>query len=327
MQKVKTTVMLSVPLIIEKVYHNSIVPTIEKSRVLKWMDQHLPRVLYWLIGKKLVKTFGGKLRFFGVGGSKMDPKVEEFLIKCRFPYAVGYGLTETAPLVCNVLVNKRKRLGSIGVASYKVDIRLDNMDPKTGEGEIVCRGDNVMLGYYKDPERTVQVLDEEGWFRTNDIATVDKDGYYYIKGRLSNTILGPSGENIYPEEIEMVINDMAGVDESLVMEKNGELVAMVKFDDNVLNWNQETEDQWFEKAEALKKSVLEFVNKTVGKNSKINKVEAMKEPFEKTATQKIRRYKYKEGQEGIDEEAEIAKEEMPKEALKDKNLEAPEKKE
>ena len=327
MQKVKPTVMLSVPLIIEKVYHNSIVPTIEKSRVLKWMDQHLPRVLYWLIGKKLVKTFGGKLRFFGVGGSKMDPKVEEFLIKCRFPYAVGYGLTETAPLVCNVLVNKRKRLGSIGVASYKVDIRLDNMDPKTGEGEIVCRGDNVMLGYYKDPERTVQVLDEEGWFRTNDIATVDKDGYYYIKGRLNNTILGPSGENIYPEEIEMVINDMAGVDESLVMEKNGELVAMVKFDDNLLNWNQETEDQWFEKAEALKKSVLEFVNKTVGKNSKINKVEAMKEPFEKTATQKIRRYKYKEGQEGIDEEAEIAKEEIPKEALKDKNLEVPEKKE
>ena len=193
--------------------------------------------------KKSVLEFVNKT----VGKNSKINKVEEFLIKCRFPYAVGYGLTETAPLVCNVLVNKRKRLGSIGVASYKVDIRLDNMDPKTGEGEIVCRGDNVMLGYYKDPERTVQVLDEEGWFRTNDIATVDKDGYYYIKGRLNNTILGPSGENIYPEEIEMVINDMAGVDESLVMEKNGELVAMVKFDDNLLNWNQETEDQWFEK--------------------------------------------------------------------------------
>ncbi len=302
MQKVKPTIMLSVPLIIEKIYHHSIAPTIEKSRVLKWMDQHLPRILYWFIGKKLIKTFGGKLRFFGVGGSKIDTKVEEFLIKCRFPYAVGYGLTETAPLVCNVIVNKRKRLGSIGLASYKVDIRLDNVDPKTGEGEIVCRGDNVMLGYYKDPERTVEVLDEEGWFRTNDIATVDDDGYYYIKGRLNNTILGPSGENIYPEEIEMVINDIAGVDESLVLEKNGELVAMVKFDDNVLNWNQVTEDQWFEKAEALKKSVLEFVNKTVGKNSKINKVEAMKEPFEKTATQKIRRFKYKEEQKDASEE-------------------------
>ena len=292
MHKVKPTIMLSVPLIIEKIYHNSIVPTIAKSRLLTWMDQHLPRILYWFIGKKLVSTFGGKLRFFGVGGSKLDPKVEEFLIKCRFPYAVGYGLTETAPLVCNVMVNKRKRLGSIGVASYKVEIRLDNVDYKTGEGEIVCRGDNVMMGYYKDPERTIQVLDEDGWFRTGDIATVDKNGYYYIKGRLNNTILGASGENIYPEEIEMVINNMEGVNESLVMEDHGSLVALVKFDDNVLNWNQESEDQFFEKLDELKKSVQEFVNKAVGKNSKIDKVEAMKDPFEKTATQKIRRYKY-----------------------------------
>ena len=293
MRKVKPTIMLSVPLIIEKIYHNSVVPTIEKSRLLKWMDQHTPKILYWMIGKKLINTFGGKLRFFGVGGSKLDPKVEEFLIKSHFPYAVGYGLTETAPLVCNVLVNKRKRLGSIGVASYKVEIRLDNVDHRTGEGEIVCRGDNVMMGYYKDPERTIKVLDEDGWFRTGDIATMDKNGYYFIKGRLNNTILGASGENIYPEEIEMVINNMEGVNESLVMEDNGSLVALVKFDDNVLNWNQETEDQFFEKLDELKKSVQEFVNKAVGKNSKIDKVEAMKDPFEKTATQKIRRYKYK----------------------------------
>lgn len=292
MQKVKPTIMLSVPLIIEKVYHQSVVPTIQKSRLLRWMDEHLPRLLYWFIGRQLVKKFGGKLRFFGVGGSKLDTKVEEFLIKCKFPYAVGYGLTETAPLVCNVIVNKRKRLGSIGLASYNVEIKLNNPNPETGEGEIVCRGDNVMLGYYKDPERTIKVLDEYGWFRTGDIATMDKNGYYYIKGRLNNTILGPSGENIYPEEIEMVINNIPVVDESLVMEKNGELVALVKFQDNALNWNQESEDQFFEKLDSLKKSVMEFVNKTVGKHSKINKVEAMKEPFEKSATQKIRRFKY-----------------------------------
>ena len=292
MHKVKPTIMLSVPLIIEKVYHQSVVPTIQKSRLLRWMNEHLPKVLYWFIGRQLVKKFGGKLRFFGVGGSKLDTKVEEFLIKCKFPYAVGYGLTETAPLVCNVIVNKRKRLGSIGLASYNVEIKLDNPNPETGEGEIVCRGDNVMLGYYKDPERTIKVLDEYGWFHTGDIATMDKNGYYYIKGRLNNTILGPSGENIYPEEIEMVINNIPVVDESLVMEKNGELVALVKFQDNVLNWNQESEDQFFEKVDNLKKSVMEFVNKTVGKHSKINKVEAMKEPFEKSATQKIRRFKY-----------------------------------
>lgn len=294
MHKVKPTIMLSVPLIIEKIYNQSVMPTIQKSRLLKWMDEHLPRVLYWFIGRQLIKKFGGKLRFFGVGGSKIDTKVEEFLIKCKFPYAVGYGLTETAPLVCNVIVNKRKRLGSIGLASYNVEIKLDNQNPETGEGEIVCRGDNVMLGYYKDPERTIKVLNEYGWFRTGDIATMDKNGYYYIKGRLNNTILGPSGENIYPEEIEMVINNISGVDESLVMEKNGELVALVKFDDNVLNWNQESEDQLFEKVDALKKTVMDFVNKTVGKHSKINKVEAMKEPFEKSATQKIRRFKYNE---------------------------------
>ena len=304
MHKVKPTIMLAVPLIIEKIYHNSVVPTIAKSRLLRWMDQHMPKILYWFIGRQLVSKFGGKLRFFGVGGSKIDTKVEDFLIKCHFPYAVGYGLTETAPLVCNVIVTKRKRFGSIGVASYKVEVRLDNVDPKTGEGEIVCRGDNVMLGYYKDPERTIKVLDEDGWFRTGDIASMDKDGYYYIKGRLNNTILGPSGENIYPEEIEMVINDIEGVDESLVMEKNGALIALVKFDDNVLDWNQETEDQFFEKLDSLKKSVQEFVNKAVGKNSKIDKVEAMKDPFEKTATQKIRRFKYAENAKKSEEKKE-----------------------
>ena len=294
MKKVKPTIICSVPLIIEKVVKNSVLPTIQKSRVLSWADKKIPKILHWFIGRRMVSTFGGKLTFFGVGGAKLDPAVEQFLIECHFPYAVGYGLTETAPLVCNFMVNKRKRLGSIGVAAYNVDVRLDNVNPSNGEGEIVCRGNNVMLGYYKDPERTIQVLDDEGWFHTNDIATVDKDGYYYIKGRLNNTILGPSGENIYPEEIEQVINNIEGVEESLVMERDGKLVALVKFQDNAINWDQAYEDKFFEELEARKKSVLDWVNKTVGKNSKIGEVDAMKEPFEKTATQKIRRFKYKD---------------------------------
>ncbi len=293
LKKVRPTIMLSVPLVIEKVIKNSVFPTIKKSRVLSWMNRRTPRILHRIIGSRLVKTFGGYLRFFGIGGAKLDPVVEKFLKDCHFPYSPGYGLTETSPLVCNVLVNRRKRIGSIGVASWKVDIRLDNMDPVTGEGEIVCRGDNVMLGYYKDPERTMSVLDDDGWFHTSDIACCDKDGYYYIKGRLNNTILGPSGENIYPEEIEQVINNIEGVDESLVVERDGRLVALVKFDDNVLDWNQASEDQFFETLEARKKAVMEWVNKAVGKNSKIGEVDAMKEPFEKTATQKIRRFLYK----------------------------------
>jgi long-chain acyl-CoA synthetase len=244
------------------------------------------------VGKRLYKSFGGKLHFFGIGGGKLDPVVEEFLKRCRFPYAIGYGLTECAPLVSNAMVGRTK-VGSIGIASFQVEVKLDNVDPATGEGEIVCRGENVMLGYYKDPERTLQVIDDEGWFRTGDVASVDKDGYYFIKGRLNNTIVGPSGENIYPEEIEMVLSDMEGIAESLVMERDGKLVALVKFDDNVLNWDQAYEDKFFENLNARKQAVMEFINKKVGKNSKINEVDAMKEPFEKTATGKIRRFLYR----------------------------------
>ena len=294
MRKVKPTIVCSVPLIIEKVVKNSVLPTIKKSRVLSWADKKLPHILHWFIGRRMVQTFGGALKFFGVGGAKMDPVVEQFLKDCHFPYAVGYGLTETAPLVCNAMVNRKKKVGSIGVASYKVDIRLDNVNPANGEGEIVVRGNNVMLGYYKDPERTLQVLDDEGWFHTNDVASMDEDGYYFIKGRLNNTILGPSGENIYPEEIEQVINNIEGVEESLVMERDGKLVALVKFTDNAINWDQASEDKWFEELENRKNAVMEWVNKAVGKNAKIGEVDAMKEPFEKTATQKIRRFKYKD---------------------------------
>ena len=168
------------------------------------------------------------------------------------------------------------------------------MNPETGEGEIVAKGDNVMLGYYKDPERTRSVLTDDGWFRTNDLACMDSKGRYYIKGRLNNMIRGPSGENIYPEEIEQVINNFGGVNESLVLERNGRLVALVKFDDNVLNWDQASEDKFFENLQAKKKAVLDYVNKHVGKSSKVNSVEVVKQNFEKTATQKIRRFKYKE---------------------------------
>lgn len=292
MKKVRPSVMCSVPLIIEKVYRKSIVPTVESSRTLKWMQKSLPWLFYRLVGGRLYKSFGGKLHFFGVGGSKLDPVVEAFLKKCHFPYAIGYGLTECAPLVCNAMVG-RTVVGSIGIPSYKVEVRLDNVNPETGEGEIVCRGDNVMLGYYKDPERTQQVIDDDGWFHTNDVAIVDKYGNFHIKGRLNNTILGPSGENIYPEEIEQVINNEEGVSESLVVERDGKLVALVKFEDNVLDWNLEGEERFYEKVESLQKTLQERINRLLGKNSQVSKVDAMKEPFEKSATQKIRRFLYK----------------------------------
>ena len=297
LKETRPTIMLSVPLIIEKIFRNSIVPTIRRSRVLRWMQRKMPWLLYRLIGMKLRSTFGGRLKFFGIGGSKLDTHVEEFLKKAKFPYAIGYGLTETAPLICNAGV-KYTKPGSTGVAAYGVSVKLINVNPETGEGEIVAKGDNVMLGYYKDPTRTRSVFTDDGWFRTNDLATVDDKGRYYIKGRLNNMILGPSGENIYPEEIENVINNMEDVSESLVMERDGRLVALVQLNDNIIDWNQEGEDQFFEKLEARKQAILSYVNKHVNKFSKIKEVEVMKEPFEKTATQKIRRFKYKKNESG-----------------------------
>lgn len=295
-QAVKPTTMLSVPLIIEKIYRSSIVPTIKKSRVLSWMNTHMNLLMCKIIGLKLKKTFGGHLSFFGIGGAKLDTEVETFLLRAGFPYAVGYGLTETSPLL-SFTVGKTRAPGSIGYTVKNVELRLDNINPETGEGEIVAKGPNVMLGYYKDPERTRKAFTTDGWFRTNDLACIDEKGRYYIKGRLSNMILGSSGENIYPEEIEQVINGIDDVDESIIVPRDGKLVALVTFNENVIDWNQEGEDEFFRKIEEYKARILGIVNKNVNRTSKVSAVQILREPFEKTATRKIRRFKYlhKEG--------------------------------
>ena len=290
---VKPTIMLSVPLVIEKIYKNSVVPTIAHSRILSWMKEKMPKLLYWFIGMKLKATFGGRLKFFGIGGAKLDETVESFLKMAKFPYAIGYGMTECAPLICTANT-KQTKVGSTGGAAWNVTVRLNDVNAK-GEGEIQVKGDNVMLGYYKDPARTRTMFTDDGWLRTNDLAIRDEKGRYYIKGRLNNMIIGPSGENIYPEEIEKVINDMDEVNESIVMERDGRLVALVQFNDNIIDWDQEGEDKFFEKLEARKQAVLNYVNRHVSKSSKVNSVEVVKEPFEKTATMKIRRFKYKKG--------------------------------
>ncbi|MBQ9548643.1 MAG: AMP-binding protein [Bacteroidales bacterium] len=291
MRKVHPTIICAVPLIIEKIFKSSIRPTIDKSRILSWMEKNMPWLLCRLVGSKLKKSFGGKVKFFGIGGSKLDPAVEEFLLKAHFPYAIGYGLTETAPLITAARVGKTC-VGSIGLPVVGAEVDLWDVNPETGEGEIVVRGDNVMLGYYKDPERTRSVITDDGWFHTGDLAVRDAKGRYFIKGRKGNMIVGPSGENIYPEEIEQVINNISGVNESLVLEREGKLVALIKFDDDVINWNQEQEDKFFESLQARKKAVLDYVNKRVGAHSKVSDVEVQKEPFEKTASQKIRRFLY-----------------------------------
>ena len=298
---VKPTTMLTVPLIIEKVYKGSVLPTIQKSRTLTWMNEHMNGLMCWIIGMKLKATFGGHVSFYGIGGAKLDPEVEKFLLKARFPYAIGYGLTETSPLL-GYSMNGWRTVGSFGYPVYNVQLKLHNVNPETGEGEVVAKGPNVMLGYYKDPKRTKSVFTEDGWFRTSDIAIQDEKGRFYIKGRNSNMILGPSGENIYPEEIENVINNVEGVSESIVVERDGRLVALVAPQENFIQWDKEGEDKLYEKLDAWKKKLLSITNKSVSKASQVSSVEVMKEPFEKTATQKIRRFKYKDSAPTVEEE-------------------------
>ena len=227
--------------------------------------------------------------------------MESFLLKAKFPYAIGYGLTETSPLL-GYAMHGWRTVGSFGYPVYNVKLKLHNVNPETGEGEVVAKGPNVMLGYYKDPKRTKSVFTEDGWFRTSDIAVQDEKGRFYIKGRNSNMILGPSGENIYPEEIENVINNIEGVSESIVVERDGKLVALVQPTENFIDWNKESEDKIYEKLDKWKASLLKFTNKNVSKASQVNSVEVMKEPFEKTATQKIRRFKYKESAPTVESE-------------------------
>ena len=298
---VKPTTMLTVPLIIEKVYKGSVLPTIQKSRTLSWMNEHMNGLMCRIIGMKLKATFGGHISFYGIGGAKLDPEVEKFLLKAKFPYAIGYGLTETSPLL-GYSMNGWRTVGSFGYPVYNVKLKLHNVNPETGEGEVVAKGPNVMLGYYKDPKRTKSAFTEDGWFRTSDIAVQDEKGRFYIKGRNNNMILGPSGENIYPEEIENVINNVEGVSESIVVERDGRLVALVAPQENFIQWDKESEDKLYEKLDAWKKKLLSVTNKNVSKASQVSSIEVMKEPFEKTATQKICRFKYKDSAPTVEEE-------------------------
>lgn len=298
LQTVKPTIMLSVPLIIEKIFRGKIYPEFQKSRLVRMLYATPPvrKILHRVAAKKLKKTFGGELQFFGIGGAKLDPTVERFLLEGKFPYAIGYGLTETSPLLAGAVVGKTK-LGSTGVAMEGVQLRIADADPATGEGEIQAKGNNVMLGYYKAPELTKEVFTEDGWFKTGDRGCFDNKKRLYIKGRIKTMIVGASGENIYPEEIESVINKMRYVLESLVVEKKGKLVAMIhlnmeEIEANFMHMKEEAQQYFNEKTEEILKDIQKKVNEQVNKFSRISQVMLQPNPFEKTPTQKIKRFLY-----------------------------------
>lgn len=298
LQIVKPTLMLTVPLIIEKVYRNSVLPKFTKGKVISTL-YNMPffrKVLHLLAGKKLKKTFGGHVKFFGIGGAKLDKIVERFLIEARFPYAIGYGLTETSPL-CAGASPKVTRWQSTGPAMEGVELKIMNADAVTGEGEIWVKGPNIMRGYYKDPEQTKNVLDENGWFKTGDLGVLDKKNFLYIKGRLKNMIVMNSGENIYPEEIETVINNFNYVGDSIVVEDKGKLVALVYFNKEEIEKKYQhlkTEISAYvdQKIEELTLELKDYVNKRVNKFSRVQLVVSQPDPFQKTATQKIKRFLY-----------------------------------
>ncbi|NOY96016.1 MAG: long-chain fatty acid--CoA ligase [Chlorobi bacterium] len=298
LQQVKPTIMLAVPLIIEKIFRLKILPKFQGNKVIRMLYKvpAIRKKLHRIAGKKLFATFGGELQFFGIGGAKLDSTVERFLLESGFPYAIGYGLTETSPLLAGTTVNN-PRIGSTGLAMPGVELRIADPDPATGDGEVQAKGQNVMRGYYKSPENTKEVFTSDGWFRTGDKGRIDKDGFLYIKGRIKTMIVGASGENIFPEEIESVINRMRFVLESLVVQKKGKLVAMIhlnleEIEKHFRQFQSDTKHYVNEKVEEILKEIHLKVNEELNKFSRLQKVTLQPKPFKKTPTKKIKRFLY-----------------------------------
>lgn len=297
MAKVKPTVMISVPLVIEKIFRMKILPEIQSKAFVRGLYK-IPTVrkkINKVAGKKLLQTFGGELKLFPIGGAALSADVEKFLTEAKFPFALGYGLTETSPLVTGT-DNTKVRSRSAGRVLPGMEIKIDNPDPVTGEGEVLIKGPNVMQGYYKDAEKTKEIFTEDGWFKTGDNAYIDKDGYIFIKGRLKNMILGANGKNIYPEEIESVTNEYPYVIESIVFERNEKLVAKVHFDydliDKEFELSKVSESEARKVLSGISEELLKYINERVPTFSKLHKIIEQPEPFEKTPTQKIKRFLY-----------------------------------
>jgi len=296
MALVKPTCILSVPLVIEKIYKSKILVQFHKSNIIKYAYENIGFIrkkLHKVAGKKLMESFGGEVKFFGIGGAKLSPFVEKFLLEANFPYAIGYGLTETAPVIAGAVPGHTK-VGTTGIFVPGLEYRFVKKHPDDLEGELHVKGPNVMSGYYKEPQRTAEVLDDEGWLNTGDLGYVNKKQVLTISGRSKNVIIGPSGENIYPETIETIINQHEMVLDSMVYELDKKVVAKIHIDyalfDEKHNLNTNTDFELHKDILALLETIKLETNTQLSSFSKIHAVIEQTEPFIKTATKKIKRY-------------------------------------
>ncbi len=294
-------VMLIVPLIIEKIYKKQVVPTVEKSKILSFLCRFRlgRRLVYWKIGGKLTTFFGGRLQMMGIGGAALNPEAEDFLRAAGLPFLVGYGMTEASPLISGGPEGDRTiRPGSAGKPLAGMEVRIDHPNQKTGIGEILARGPNIMQGYWNNPEETAKTIDEQGWLHTGDLGCLDEQGNLHIKGRSKSVIVLANGENVYPEAVEHRLDSSPLTVDSLVVERNGMLEALIHPDydyiDKQMQWKNEEERQAFIVVEFER--IRKEINAQSGSMSRLTKIVEQREPFVKTATHKIKRYLYAEKQ-------------------------------
>ena len=285
-KEIKPHLIVAVPLIIEKVYKSQIKPIVDRNKFYMMIP-----ILDLLIQKKIrngmVEAFGGRFEEVILGGAPFNPEVEDFLRRIHFPFALGYGMTECAPIITYAKWDKTRK-GSCGKAVAGCQIRIDSKDPYNVPGEVQVKGDNVFLGYFKNEDATRKSFTADGWFRTGDMGVIDSDGYLYLRGRNKCMILGPSGQNIYPEEIEAVINNVNYVIESLVIEDNGSLTALIYPD-----YRQAALDGLNREAlEAKLTEGLPQINSKLPSYAQVRKMEFMPEDFERTPKRNIKRYLY-----------------------------------
>ena len=286
--EVKPRLIFFVPLILEKIYKKKLMPLLEKKYMKLLTSIGFTRkLIYKKIRDELISNFGGNFIEVVVGGAALNEEVQQFLLKIGFPFTIGYGMTECGPLI-SYIPHEKFRLNSVGKVVDRMEATIDSKDPENTVGEILVRGTNVMDRYYKNETATKETIDEDGWLHTGDLGLIDNDGHIYIKGRSKNVIVGPSGQNIYPEEIEAKVNNLPYVQESLVIEKNDKLFLLVHPDLDASDADQLDESG----IEKEMNDNLKKLNKELPKFMQLSGFKLYPEEFEKTPTKKIKRYFY-----------------------------------